>query len=157
MKSNLIVGIDPGKAGGIAWKFHGGLVACVPMPLVEQEIVSQLQELFDGADGNCLAYIEKVSGYWVGAPSTVGFAFGKNVGIIMGALYSIGFRIVEVSPVTWQKSLGLRGIDVKKRKNAFKNRAHQLFPELKRGITLKTADALLIFEYACRLEKLRAF
>jgi len=164
--AGLIVGIDPGKSGGIAWQFKGGQVGTIPMPEAEAEIVSFFQELGEGArepeshanppgkmwghmDG--VAFIEKVGGF-IGKPQPGSrmFAFGKNTGVIMGALYAAKFRIIEVPPTKWQKLLGLAGIDAKKRKAEFKNRAHQLFPALGKSITLKTADALLIFEYACR-------
>jgi hypothetical protein len=154
--AGLIVGIDPGKSGGIAWQFKGGQVGTIPMPEAEAEIVSFFQELADGArepEGHSnppVSYIEKVGGF-IGKPQPGSrmFTFGRNTGVIMGALYAAKFRIIVVSPVKWQKDLGLAGIDAKKRKGEFKNRAHQLFPSLGKSITLKTADALLIFEYAC--------
>ena len=156
----LTLGIDPGKAGGIAWKFAGGRVGVMPMPEAEAEIVSFIQELWSAGESastsnpSGVAYIEKVGGY-TGSPQPGSrmFTFGKNVGVIMGGLYAAGFRIIEVAPTAWQKTLSLGGIDPKKRKAEFKNRAHQLYPELRKQITLKTADALLIFEYACRAQK----
>lgn len=155
---DLIVGIDPGKSGGIAWKFASGNPACVAMPSVEAEIVSQIEELAGWGIENRLAFIEKVGGF-TGSPQPGSrmFTFGRNTGVLMGALYATGFRIVEVSPSIWQKKLGLASIDAKKRKAEFCNRARQLFPDLGKKITLKTADALLIFEYACRAHKATAF
>ena len=88
-------------------------------------------------------------------PGSRMFTFGRNVGVIMGALYAAGFRIHEVAPTRWQTKLGVNGIDAKKRKVEFRNKAHQLHPHLGKAITLKTADALLIHTYACHLEGVR--
>lgn len=163
--TELILGIDPGKSGGFAWKYAGGTAACLPMPVVEAEIVSFIVDLVGAyldphqrSECDRVCYIEKVGGF-AGSPQPGSrmFTFGRNTGIILGALYSVDFRIIEVSPRKWQKDLGLASIDAKKRKAEFRNRAHQLFPSLKKSITLKTADALLIFEYACRAQKAKAF
>jgi hypothetical protein len=155
---DLILGIDPGKSGGLAWRYDGGKVACAPMPRVEAEIPALIEELAGADDLARVAYIEKVGGY-VGQPQPGSrmFTFGRNTGVILGALYSNGFRIIEVAPSVWQKEIGVAGIEAKKRKAELKNRAHQLFPTLKKQITLKTSDALLIFEYACRAHKAKAF
>lgn len=158
--TKLILSIDPGKSGGFAWHYQGGTVACERMPDVEAEIVSFIVDLvgayispdMDDRRGN-IAYIEKVGGYaGTPQPGSRMFTFGRNVGIIMGALYAAGFRIHEVAPTRWQMKLGVNGIDAKKRKAEFRNKAHQLFPHLGKAITLKTADALLIHSYACHIE-----
>jgi len=152
--SDLIVAIDPGKSGGIAWRYAGGVPAVIPMPAVEAEIAAHLVRLAAASDGSQIAYIEKVGGF-VGKPQPGSrmFTFGRNTGVALGALYSAGFRIIEVAPTKWQGRLGLVGIDAKKRKAEFRNRAHQLFPGLTKSITLKTADALLIFEYGCQCKR----
>ncbi len=154
--NDLILAIDPGKSGGFAWCISGGTPACAPMPDTEAEVVQFVQELTEMAVGKKTVFIEKVGGF-TGSPQPGSrmFVFGRNTGILLGALYAEKFRIIEVPPAKWQKQLSLTGIDVKKRKNEFKNRARQLFPALEKGVTLKTADALLIFEYACQTLKVR--
>ena len=159
--ADLILGIDPGKSGGFAWQFKGGRPGCLAMPEAEGEIVSHIQELAGWGDTRPVVYIEKVGGY-IGKPQPGSrmFTFGRNTGVILGALYASGFRIHEVAPTKWQKALGLSGAGKKNPgKGGLKNKAIQLFPELaaQKRITLKTADALLIFEFACRAEKSSAF
>jgi len=152
--SDLLLAIDPGKSGGFAWQYKGSPVACERMPDVEAEIVAMITFWRAGAEhGAPIAYIEKVGGYaGTPQPGSRMFTFGRNVGVIMGALYAAGYRIHEVAPTRWQGKLGIGGIDAKKRKAEFRNKAHQLFPHLGKEITLKTADALLIFDYACQIE-----
>jgi hypothetical protein len=61
---------------------------------------------------------------------------------------ALGYRIERVPPQTWQKELGLgnsKGLSKTEWKNKLKGRAQELFPGI--PITLKTSDALLIWEY----------
>lgn len=76
------------------------------------------------------------------------FEFGKGFGFILGCLMSLGYVIHLHRPQKWQKalSLGQKKDHGKNWKNHLKNRAQQLFPQCE--VTLKTADALLILEYA---------
>jgi len=153
----LLLAIDPGKSGGFAWQFKGSPVACERMPEVEAEIVAMISYWRAGSNPYeskaPSAYIEKVGGYaGTPQPGSRMFTFGRNVGVIMGALYAAGYRIKEVAPTRWQTKLGIGGIDPKKRKAEFRNKAHQLYPHLGKDITLKTADALLIFDYACQIQ-----
>ncbi len=154
--ADLILAIDPGKSGGFAWRYAGGRPSCLAMPAAEGDIASFINELAGWGDEKRVAYIEKVGGF-AGSPQPGSrmFTFGRNTGVILGALYATGFRIHEVAPTKWQKDLGLVGVDKKIRKGVFKTRAIQLFPELAAAkmITLKTADALLIFDFACRAPK----
>lgn len=124
--------------------------------------------------------IEKVSGFagGDGQPGSAMFNFGFGSGVIYGALYMANVRIEEITPQKWQKGLSLgtkeharytgnmadlspaQQKELKKKlaaqnakyktewKNKLKAEAQRLFPNQK--VTLKTADALLIYEYARR-------
>jgi hypothetical protein len=75
----------------------------------------------------------------------------ENFGIVLGAAMALGYRIERVTPQKWQKELGLgtsKGLSKTEWKNKLKGRAQELFPNI--PITLKTADALLIWEYERR-------
>ena len=76
------------------------------------------------------------------------FSFGEGFGFLKGCLMSLGFRVVLVRPQRWQKqlSLGSKKEHGKAWKNHLKANAQRLFPNAE--ITLKTADALLLLEYA---------
>lgn len=149
-----IIAIDPGASGGIAWHAwdRSGTQA---MPQTEKDIAQYIHGASE--TGFTVAYVEKVGGYagGRGAPGSAMFNFGKNVGVIYGALYAYNFRIIEVTPQKWQKhfSLGTAAACTSKTewKNKLKAEAQRRFPSLE--VTLKTADALLILDYALAMER----
>jgi hypothetical protein len=73
------------------------------------------------------------------------FAFGENYGTWIGALRASAIKVYSVTPQTWQKSLRIEAVGPA-RKAALCAAAKVMFPGEK--VTLKTADALLISEYA---------
>ena len=149
----MIIAIDPGKSGGIAFG-DSRLHFVAGMPDTETDVVGLLRENIELARANSdvpVCVIEKVGGYagGPGQPGSAMFGFGKNVGIIYGALMAWQVRIEEVTPQKWQKALSLgtrTGMEKKDWKNKLKAEAQRLFPKV--AVTLKTADALLIYEYA---------
>lgn len=149
------IAIDPGAGGGIAVLFGYGGVVCYPMPDTEGDIAARLSGLhYDGAKDNapCHAIIEEVGGYIGGAgnPGSAMFKFGRNFGFILGVLAALEVPTRMVKPQEWQKGLGLGNSKSHSTKSDWKNhlkgRAQQLYPAC--TVTLKTADALLILQYA---------
>ena len=78
------------------------------------------------------------------------YKFGFQSGVIHGILMSLGIEPKYVPPKTWQKALDLKKGKMSKTpwKNLLKAKAQELFPNQK--VTLATADALLILEFARR-------
>jgi hypothetical protein len=78
------------------------------------------------------------------------FRFGENFGFIKGAVQALGIRLVVVRPQVWQKGFGLGKASACASKSEWKNKlkaeAQRRFPQL--NVTLKTADALLLLEWA---------
>jgi hypothetical protein len=149
-----IIGIDPGKSGGIAWISDSG--PCVEkMPETLADLWELFQDILTGARGTNedrlyaamltpKAYIEQVhSSPQMGVKSA--FTFGQGFGRLEMALTAAGIPFERVRPQAWQKSMGCM---TKGDKNVSKRRAQELFPHLK--ITHATADALLIAEYGRR-------
>ena len=147
-----ILAIDPGSSGGLAIRYNGGMSA-VKMPPTEGDVVGILQEL-TAEGGERIAYVEHVGGFTGdGQPGSAMFKFGRGVGVLIGALMAFGWRVIEVTPQKWQKHIGLgtRGDRSKTEwKNALKAEAQRRYPEL--TVTLSTADALLVMEYAISQE-----
>jgi len=145
---DVIIGIDPGKSGGVAVLFADGKMEAYKMPETERDINDIFEEV--AHLGNCVAYLEKVHSMpGQGVSST--FTFGKGYGFLRGCLVANKIRFVDVTPQSWQKALGVTKSDSKKEhKNKLKGMAQQLRPELK--INLATADAILIAEYAKKQE-----
>ena len=145
----MIIAIDPGKSGGIAYTTAATVVYCKPMPDTDGDVVDLIRSLtaYDASAKVC--YIEKVGGFCgVGHPGSAMFSFGHGRGVIMGALMAFGWRIIEPTPQQWQKwlQIGKCGGD----KNKLKSECQRRFPDQK--VTLKTADALLILDYALEKE-----
>lgn len=150
MKS--LLAIDPGASGGMAWTDE---THCAPMPDTEGDVVDLLRMLH--CAGVSVCYIERVGGFTgQGQPGSAMFKFGRGVGVLHGALLALGVRVIEVAPQTWQKPLGIGTASACASKAAWKRKlkaeAQRRFPCVD-GITLKTADALLILDYAIRKEQ----
>ena len=140
--SRGIVGIDPGKAGGIAIVNTMEAIAH-PMPETVGDLVDLLREC--AADGCRFAYVERVaSSPQMGVVSA--FTFGRGLGNIEAACQALGIGLEWVAPGVWQRAMGCL---TKGDKNVSKRRAQELFPALK--VTHKTADALLIAQYGFRI------
>lgn len=135
------LGIDPGASGGLAVRGDGYAMG-YKMPATERDIADLFVEI--GLEIT-MALIERVHSF-PGQGVSSSFAFGKNYGFLRGMLIAYGIPFEDISPQRWQKALGcLTGGD----KNVSKQKAQQLFPQLK--ITHATADALLISEYGWRV------
>jgi len=144
-----ILGIDPGKSGGIAWITDGK--PCVEkMPETLKDLWDLVQELSGVRWSNhgvteIKAYLELVhSSPQMGVKSA--FTFGNGFGHLEMALTAASIPFERVRPQVWQKSLGCL---TKGDKNVSKRKAQELFPELK--VTHATADSILIAEYGRRL------
>lgn len=137
-----IIGIDPGKGGGIA---------C----LSTESYAPQVLSLKDKTEHEIAVWLESVAPNFAiiervhSTPQmgvTSAFSFGQTYGFLRGLMAGrISFD--EVTPQRWQKALGCLS---KGDKNVTKARAQQLFPMVK--CTHGISDALLIAEYARRLK-----
>jgi hypothetical protein len=141
---------DPGVNGGFAVA-SGDVVELHAMPGTEKEIVELLSYWIRPSMRTRL-FIEHVSGF-IGAahPGSRMFTFGENFGFIKGWAAGVGIPYELVGPFQWQQRLGI-GLrsereDSPQWKRALKGEALRRFPELKSSITLKTADALLIWDF----------
>jgi len=156
--SKIILAIDPGTSGGIAWRSvcNGNVKTnCIPMPETEGDFVHFLRNIYQQAQMNTIpvtVYLELVSGYAGEAqPGSRMFNFGRWFWGPMFTVMTLGFRLELVRPAKWQKALSLgnsRGMTKTEWKNKLKAEAQRLVPDQR--VTLKTADALLILEYAQR-------
>ena len=144
----IVIGIDPGTNGGIAWITDGK--ACV------EKMPDSLKDLWDlicditnhprsTVDGRKYkAYIEQVhSSPQMGVKSA--FTFGNGFGHLEMALTAAGIPFERVRPQVWQKAMGCM---TKGDKNVSKRKAQELFPSMK--VSHATADALLIASYGAK-------
>ncbi len=136
------MGIDPGKSGGIAFVTDGLGPEAYKMPETEHDIW-HLIGIYKQAAHAVIENVHSMPGQ--GVSST--FTFGKSFGGLLMALTAAEIPYTVVSPGVWQKKMGCLS---KGDKNVTKRRAQQLFPSTQ--ITHATADALLLAEYARRVE-----
>lgn len=147
-----VLAIDPGASGGVAMAAFGK-VTCHAMPETEGDRLELIRDFKAAADieqSECECVLEQVGGFvGRGQPGSAMFKFGENFGFIKGVVQALGIRLVLVRPQTWQKSFGLGTASRCGSKTVWKNKlkaeAQRRFPAL--GVTLKTADALLILEW----------
>lgn len=148
------IAIDPGASGGIAWKNGDGPMTAVPMPQEPTATVELLANLV--SKNYTTLFVEQLPrfvpmGGGRGIPGSMAAVMFENFGIVLGAAMAFRMRIERVPPQKWQKDLGLgtsKGLSKTEWKNKLKGRAQELFPGI--PITLKTSDALLIWEYGRR-------
>lgn len=150
--SSLFLAIDPGSSGGYAYRVgKTGSVVASNLPETDTDTLDELRCLLLRAGGQGELHIESVSPF-TKTPG-MGASMAKLYGgqrFIIGVAMTLGYRIVEVHPKKWQShfELGNKKDHGKDWKNHLKDKAQRRFPQIK--VTLKTADALLLLEYACR-------
>jgi len=175
MSSGIILAVDPGASGGLAWGSFELTDVC-PMPATEGDVLSKLRDISQlrapGDSGT--AFLETlVKHMGEGVPASTMAVYGSNYGFLKGCLMAMGWRVIMTRPQDWQAALhlGLTGRQKanvkgmskaeakaeKKRiriinahlkrdwKNKLKARAQELFPTV--TVTLSTADALLLLQY----------
>lgn len=158
--STYVIGVDPGKKGGIAVICGDGTVVdVVTMPETPQDLLEFLRDV-TAYDGSCVCYLEKVGGM-PGNGGAAMFNFGKGYGWIEMALLALEIPTVSVTPQKWQKMYGVGSSSITKSSSAEKNEhkrklkaaAQGLFPSVGRKITLCTCDSLLIANYGRMTER----
>lgn len=133
----MILAVDPGLSGGLAWGAQP-----VPMPDTEADIVRLIFLLRPSR-----AVVEDIPWMTAGKVNPASLSkLHRNCGVIHGCLLSLGIPTVVVRPQVWQARFGVAEKDYRKRKNRLKAEAQRRYPGL--HITLDTADALLIWDWA---------
>jgi len=142
-RSMTIIGIDPGANGAIAW-IENNKVCVEKTPHNLKELFDLFHSITFDLKGGCFAYLEQVnSSPQMGVVSA--FSFGNGFGHLEMALVGNEIPFDRVRPQLWQKAMKCMS---KGDKNVTKNKAQELFPNIK--VTHAIADALLIAEYGNR-------
>ena len=157
----MIIAIDPGLKGGIAWTKSDVLPNAVKMPSTPKEIIELLRHLKCVCGDVC--YLEKVNAMpKQGCKGT--WTFAEHYGAVKAILLCLEIPMVEVSPQKWQKAIGAsrpslpdnatpsqREANKREGKKNIKQIVEARYPHLR--ITLATADALGILMYAEKEER----
>lgn len=161
----MIIGIDPGIGGGIAYEVNNTIYA-EKMPSTPKDILEFIRNLTQKTDSlfDIMCYIEKVGGYMPGNSGPAAVKFARHVGNLEMALIALSIPHQEVLPTKWQKYLiGApnypkipKEVPAKERKRILAKRKTERKNRIKRNIqarcphlkvTLATADALGILFY----------
>lgn len=140
-----VLGIDPGSSGAavLITEAKDYYVA-----LFKNKTIDDISGWISVWDLKLLikGYLEKVGAMSKDSVHNA-FTFGSNTGKLKGVFSAYSIPYEEISPQTWQRHFGLgaKFPTKAKRKNAHKQKAQELFPDLK--VTLDMADALLIAQY----------
>ncbi len=155
---NLIIGIDPGKSGGLAVLDGMKVSTLVNTPTSKEGIrgydIEQMVALLSNYEPHKVTvFMEKVGGAPIGGNRKGAqgmFSFGLGVGVWMGIIETLGFNLVLVTPQAWKKVMFRKtGYD----KKASVIMAKELFPNAdlkpgrKRVDDHNLAEALLIAFY----------
>jgi hypothetical protein len=145
----MIISIDPGFSGGIAWQDGDKRVWADPMPEGMTEIYGYLKSM--GPDETFKAIMERTGTYMPGNSGPAAATFARHCGHLEAILYALEIPCEQVSPQNWMKAIGTWPKDKKERKKAIQEAMQRLYPHLK--VTLKTSDALGILTYYLKTTK----
>lgn len=100
----FIVGIDPGKSGGIVALTNGKITDIAKMPPTPIDLVNHFYFLgFPNQPIGVKSYVIIENVHSMPSDSSKGaFTFGRNVGQIEGVLASFGIEAIKVEPKKWQ-------------------------------------------------------
>lgn len=162
----ILVGIDPGLHGGIAWRLQ-------PLGIIEYYSFAELRDLelanlirrINKTGEEAFVYMEKLGAMPAKfRGSSVSWTLAEHVGKLKMALAVHDIPYEEVPPQKWQKGMGCfygrkknskagkaKKLTYAQRKKKLMAKAQALFPKV--HVSPETADALLIYEYARRTYK----
>lgn len=157
----FVLGIDPGKNGGIVGLTNGHINLIDKMPQTPVDMwgyfkSSGLHLLLKSTEIKSYVYIEDVHSMPTDGVRSA-FTFGRGVGLLDGVLSFYPVDIIRVTPATWMGKLEIKRLGEETRYN-FKKRlveiAQGMAPVVDRNkINLQTADAFLIAKYGELNEK----
>lgn len=150
----IIIGIDPGKNGGIATDVHGAVSVKV-MPEIHGfvDYIKRTMELV--RKDRIYVYVEKSQSMPKQGVSSA-FNYGRHFGELLGVLYSFDVPHVLVPPQTWTRIVHV-GTKDGRAKDRSLEAARRLFPTVNLMATPRCkrehdgiVDALLILDYGRR-------
>jgi len=157
----IVIGIDPGKSGGITIINREKIIDMQKCPQTIKGMSKILEPYKLSWDYNVkiVAYLEQVHAFPTDARSSA-FKFGVNYGIWQGLLGAFDIETKLVAPQVWMKSLGLPK-DKQKRKQKIKEAAQSVIDKQKilknKRVTLHTSDSVLLAMYGYLKETINSY
>lgn len=158
MTHRLVIGIDPGQSGALAFLADGKFHRFIDMPTMPRKAGGNEVDAIALARAIRASLAQHPGAYQVAVLEAVSampkqgvsgvFRFGESFGVVKGILGALSLPLFLVPPVTWKKRLGLAGAE----KDLARTLAIQRFPDVAGELTRKKdigrADALLIAHWA---------
>lgn len=149
----MIIGIDPGQKGGIAYICDDLLkpYGAERMPPTTKQLARMLSDLI--ANRPVTVYIEQVQVMGKALGAKAALSYGQGYGEIIGILTVFGAAMHEVRPSVWK-----RGMNISADKNSAILLCERLFPDidLMPGQCRKPqdglAEAMLLAAYGRKME-----
>lgn len=147
----MVIGIDPGQSGAIAFvDSEDGIVGCVDMPVVDGSVSAVLVHRELAGHGTPhLVVIENVHSMpKQGVASS--FKFGRSKGVVEGVVAALRYPVEMPSPAAWKKSMGVSADKETARAKALE--LHPIHADLfARKKDADRAEAVLLAEWGLRL------
>ena len=135
----MILAIDPGATGAIAWRESGGTVRIAKMPATPTGVLINLRAL--ASCGYATAILENVGFHRKGNKASASVKFARGVGQLEMACIASELAIERVTPQAWMKVLlPTRSKEKAVRKNQIHARVQELCPGV--NIPKYAADAV---------------
>lgn len=152
----IVLGIDPGLTGALAWLDDGQWLQVEDMPVVAKsagrgkEVAAvHVAALLKGLPPDVVIVERQQPMRGQGVTST--YSIGRSMGIVEACAATLGLPCRLVAPAVWKRSQGLTGAEKGKSITValqhFPGAAHMLQRKKDHG----RAEALLIAEYGYRL------
>jgi hypothetical protein len=99
--TRLVIAVDPGKIGGLAWSYKGGVYAC-GMPDTLTDIRDKLEEITGMCPtADAVIYMEDVGTYMPGNSGPSAATFAEHVGALKGMICCLRVRLEMLRPAKW--------------------------------------------------------
>lgn len=163
--NRLLIAIDPGWKGAIAGRLPDGEFFWSNCPPIRTEMQSLIKDL-DFEHKTCYIERQQPRGWTTyvnsdgqkrsGQSSKSVWSLGENYFTWLNVCELLGFKVVEILPIHWQRKLtcklqsGDKPEQKKMRKNQIKQLAQQTYPQFR--ATLFNSDALMLLHVANQLE-----
>jgi len=147
-----LITVDPGKGGAIVWGKTLQDINFCNMPQTEMDAINLFEDIADQLE-HPEVWCEQITGFMAGlagvSPKAM-FTFGRQYERVRMAALANLLTLREITPTKWMKAAGIplgqkKMLGATQWKNYLKQQCQLRFPEISGKITLKNADALLIY------------
>jgi hypothetical protein len=160
----MLIGIDPGIKGALAFFYDDGRQVVLDVPVrekrgggneVDPRVLQQMLRNYVPADEKGLVVMESAHAFMGGGGKRVGSmasqaSLAATKAVIAAVCELSGMDIAYVTPQAWHAFFGIRKTDREDTKDQSLRIARQLYPDVKITKTSGRPDALLIGRYGLR-------